>query len=38
MAAGKIIYTSSVHEAIPWAGHVHYAAVVKPARKKGADP
>ena len=25
-AAGKIICTSSVHEVIPWAGHVNYAA------------
>ena len=25
-AAGKIICVSSVHEAIPWAGHVNYAA------------
>ena len=25
-AAGKIIYVSSVHEVIPWAGHVNYAA------------
>jgi glucose 1-dehydrogenase len=25
-AAGKIIFISSVHEAIPWAGHVNYAA------------
>jgi len=25
-AAGKIICISSVHEAIPWAGHVNYAA------------
>jgi glucose 1-dehydrogenase len=25
-AAGKIIHMSSVHEAIPWAGHVNYAA------------
>jgi glucose 1-dehydrogenase len=25
-AAGKIIFTSSVHEVIPWAGHVNYAA------------
>ena len=25
-AAGKIIYMSSVHEIIPWAGHVNYAA------------
>jgi glucose 1-dehydrogenase len=25
-ATGKIIFTSSVHEAIPWAGHVNYAA------------
>jgi len=25
-AAGKIIYISSVHEVIPWAGHVNYAA------------
>jgi glucose 1-dehydrogenase len=24
-AAGKIIFISSVHEAIPWAGHVNYA-------------
>ncbi len=24
-AAGKIIFTSSVHEAIPWAGHANYA-------------
>lgn len=24
--AGKIIFMSSVHEAIPWAGHVNYAA------------
>ena len=23
---GKIIFTSSVHEVIPWAGHVNYAA------------
>jgi len=26
VAAGKIIFTSSVHEMIPWAGHVNYAA------------
>jgi glucose 1-dehydrogenase len=26
VAAGKIIFTSSVHELIPWAGHVNYAA------------
>src|SRR5687768_10216522 len=26
MATGKIIFTSSVHELIPWAGHVNYAA------------
>jgi glucose 1-dehydrogenase len=25
-AAGKIIFVSSVHELIPWAGHVNYAA------------
>ena len=25
-ATGKIIFTSSVHEIIPWAGHVNYAA------------
>src|SRR5207249_4547927 len=25
-AAGKIVYISSVHEIIPWAGHVNYAA------------
>jgi glucose 1-dehydrogenase len=25
-AAGKIIHVSSVHEVIPWAGHVNYAA------------
>jgi glucose 1-dehydrogenase len=25
-AAGKIIFISSVHEIIPWAGHVNYAA------------
>src|SRR5207244_4849967 len=25
-SAGKIICTSSVHEVIPWAGHVNYAA------------
>lgn len=25
-AAGKIIYISSVHEVIPWAGHVNYSA------------
>lgn len=25
-AAGKIIFTSSVHQAIPWAGHANYAA------------
>jgi glucose 1-dehydrogenase len=25
-AAGKIIFMSSVHEVIPWAGHVNYAA------------
>ncbi|HZR67825.1 MAG TPA: glucose 1-dehydrogenase [Burkholderiales bacterium] len=25
-AAGKIIFVSSVHEIIPWAGHVNYAA------------
>lgn len=25
-AAGKMIFISSVHEAIPWAGHVNYAA------------
>ena len=24
-AAGKIIFTSSVHEVIPWAGHANYA-------------
>jgi glucose 1-dehydrogenase len=24
-AAGKIIFTSSVHQAIPWAGHANYA-------------
>ncbi len=24
-AAGKIIFTSSVHQVIPWAGHVNYA-------------
>jgi len=26
VAAGKIIFVSSVHEVIPWAGHVNYAA------------
>lgn len=26
VAAGKIIFTSSIHEIIPWAGHVNYAA------------
>jgi glucose 1-dehydrogenase len=26
LAAGKIIFMSSVHEVIPWAGHVNYAA------------
>jgi glucose 1-dehydrogenase len=26
VAAGKIIFMSSVHEVIPWAGHVNYAA------------
>ena len=26
MTAGKIIFISSVHETIPWAGHVNYAA------------
>jgi glucose 1-dehydrogenase len=26
VAAGKIIFTSSVHDVIPWAGHVNYAA------------
>jgi glucose 1-dehydrogenase len=26
IAAGKIIFMSSVHEVIPWAGHVNYAA------------
>ena len=26
VAAGKIIFISSVHEAIPWAGYVNYAA------------
>jgi len=25
-ALGKIIFTSSVHQAIPWAGHINYAA------------
>jgi glucose 1-dehydrogenase len=25
-AAGKIVFTSSVHQAIPWAGHANYAA------------
>lgn len=25
-ALGKVIFTSSVHQAIPWAGHVNYAA------------
>ena len=25
-AAGKIIFISSVHEDIPWAGHVNYSA------------
>jgi glucose 1-dehydrogenase len=25
-AAGKILFVSSVHEVIPWAGHVNYAA------------
>jgi len=25
-AAGKIVFMSSVHQAIPWAGHVNYAA------------
>ena len=25
-ATGKILFTSSVHEVIPWAGHVNYAA------------
>jgi glucose 1-dehydrogenase len=24
-SAGKIIFTSSVHEIIPWAGHADYA-------------
>jgi glucose 1-dehydrogenase len=26
VSAGKIIFISSVHEVIPWAGHVNYAA------------
>jgi NADP-dependent 3-hydroxy acid dehydrogenase YdfG len=26
VAAGKIVFISSVHEVIPWAGHVNYAA------------
>jgi glucose 1-dehydrogenase len=26
VAAGKIIFISSVHDVIPWAGHVNYAA------------
>jgi glucose 1-dehydrogenase len=26
VAAGKVIFISSVHEVIPWAGHVNYAA------------
>lgn len=26
VAAGKVIFTSSVHQAIPWAGHANYAA------------
>jgi glucose 1-dehydrogenase len=26
VSAGKIIFTSSAHEIIPWAGHVNYAA------------
>jgi len=26
VAAGKLIFTSSVHEVIPWTGHVNYAA------------
>jgi glucose 1-dehydrogenase len=26
VAKGKVIFTSSVHQAIPWAGHVNYAA------------
>ncbi|MFN0198534.1 MAG: SDR family oxidoreductase [Planctomycetaceae bacterium] len=26
VAAGKIIFISSVHEVIPWAGHINYAA------------
>ncbi|WP_051975129.1 SDR family oxidoreductase [Cupriavidus necator] len=26
VATGKIIFTSSVHELIPWAGHVNFAA------------
>jgi glucose 1-dehydrogenase len=26
LARGKIIFTSSVHQVIPWAGHVNYAA------------
>ena len=25
VAAGKIVFTSSVHQAIPWAGHANYA-------------
>ncbi len=25
-AAGKILFVSSVHDAIPWAGHINYAA------------
>jgi glucose 1-dehydrogenase len=25
VAAGKIIFTSSGHEVIPWAGHVNYS-------------
>jgi glucose 1-dehydrogenase len=37
-AAVKIIFTSSVHELIPWAGRVNNAAVLKPAQKKGAAP
>ena len=30
VAAGKIIWMSSVHEVIPWAGHVNYAASKAP--------
>jgi hypothetical protein len=38
MAAGKITFTNSVREVIPWASHVNYAAVLKPAQKNGANP